>query len=61
MVSMEKAMMMPIRQTAGTGNTIWMNQTTPCWIIFTSLSVRVIIDPVPNCSKSSAENASDLS
>ena len=50
--SMEKAMTMPMTHMMGTGNTIWMLHTMACWTMFTSFSVRVIMEPVPNCSKS---------
>ena len=50
--SMANAMTIPIMHAAGTGRTIWIHHTTDCCIILMSFKVRVIIDPVPNCSKS---------
>ena len=45
----------------GTGSTICTLQTKACWTTFTSLRVRVIMEPVPNPSKSLAEKVRDLS
>ena len=55
------AMMMPATAKNGTGSTSWMVAMIDCWITFVSFSVRVIIEPVPNSSKSPLENASDAS
>ena len=53
--SMEKAMSTPMTHMRGTGSTICTLQTKACWTTFTSLRVRVIMEPVPNPSKSLAE------
>lgn len=50
--SMEKAISTPMTHIMGTGKIIWMLQTKACCTMFTSLRVRVIMEPVPNCSKS---------
>ena len=59
--SMEKAMSTPMTHMRGTGSTICTLQTKACWTTFTSLRVRVIMEPVPNPSKSLAEKVRDLS
>ena len=46
--SMEKAMSTPMTHMRGTGSTICTLQTKACWTTFTSLRVRVIMEPVPN-------------
>ena len=59
--STAKASPTPMTHTAGTGSTIWMHQTTDCWMILISFRVRVIMEPVPNCSKSWSEKVRDFS
>ena len=53
--------MPPITQKIGTGNRICMPIISACWMTLTSLSVRVIIEPVPNSLKSPSEKASEES
>ena len=51
----------PITQMIGTGSRICMPIISACWMTLTSLSVRVIIEPVPNSLKSPSENVSEES
>ena len=45
----------------GTGKIMRMLMSSVCWMTLMSESVRVIIEPVPNCSKSAPEKDRDAS
>ena len=59
--SIWKASTVPITQMMGTGSMACVASITVCWMTFTSLRVRVIMEPVPKCSKSLPENVSEAS
>ena len=58
---MAKDMMTPKAHMAGTGRIIWRDQMKACWTTLTSLSVRVIMEPVPMRSKSLVEKVREWS
>ena len=53
--STRKDSTVPMTQMMGTGSMAWVASMTVCWMTFTSFKVRVIMEPVPNSSKSPPE------
>ena len=51
----------PITHMIGTGSRICRPIISACWMMLTSLRVRVIIEPVPNSLKSPSEKVSEES